>query len=116
MNQYRDAGIKRIVALRGDLPSGNLSAGEFRYANELVSFIREETGDHFQLEVAAYPEVHPQAANATDDLKNFKLKVDAGANGAITQYFIVLRPTSILLMPVRKAGLIFLSYRVLCLS
>ena len=87
LNQYRDAGIQRIVALRGDLPSGNMSAGEFRYANELVSFIREETGDHFHLEVAAYPEVHPQAANATHDLKNFKLKVDAGANGAITQYF-----------------------------
>jgi methylenetetrahydrofolate reductase (NADPH) len=87
LNNYRNGGITRIVTLRGDLPSGTLSAGEFRYANELVAFIREETANHFDIHVAAYPEVHPQAANATEDLKNFKRKVDAGANAAITQYF-----------------------------
>ncbi|MDO9104146.1 MAG: methylenetetrahydrofolate reductase [NAD(P)H] [Methylovulum sp.] len=87
LNDYRDNGIGKIVALRGDLPSGMMSAGEFRYANELVEFIRQETGDHFQIHVAAYPEVHPQAANGNDDFKNFKRKVDAGANAAITQYF-----------------------------
>ena len=84
---YRSCGIKHIVALRGDMPSGMLSAGEFRYANELVEFIRAETGNHFNIEVAAYPEVHPQAPNAETDLRNFKRKVDAGANSAITQYF-----------------------------
>ena len=84
---YRDNGVEKIVALRGDLPSGMMSAGEFRYANELVEFIRAETGDYFQIHVAAYPETHPQARNATEDLKNFKRKVDAGANAAITQYF-----------------------------
>jgi len=87
LGQYRDAGIRRIVALRGDLPSGMAQAGEFRYANELVEFIRQETGDCFHIEVAAYPEVHPQARNAEEDLINFKRKVDAGANSAITQYF-----------------------------
>ena len=85
---YKDAGIKRIVALRGDLPSGmGMASGEMRFANELVEFIRKESGDHFQIEVAAYPEVHPQARNFEDDLRNFKRKVDAGANSAITQYF-----------------------------
>lgn len=87
LQRYRDNGVKRIVALRGDLPSGMAVAGEFRYANELVSFIRESHGDHFSIEVAAYPEFHPQARSATDDLNNFKRKVDAGANAAITQYF-----------------------------
>ncbi len=87
LQDYQDHGITKIVALRGDLPSGMMSAGEFRYANELVQFIREETGDHFQIHVAAYPEVHPQAHNGTEDFKNFKRKVDAGANAAITQYF-----------------------------
>lgn len=87
LHAYREQGIRRIVALRGDMPSGMLSPGEFRYANELVAFIREETGDHFHIEVAAYPEVHPQAVNAEADLQNFKRKVDAGANSAITQYF-----------------------------
>lgn len=87
LKSYVSHGIRRIVALRGDMPSGMLSAGEFRYANELVDFIRAETGDHFHIEVAAYPEVHPQAANAEADLRNFKRKVDAGANSAITQYF-----------------------------
>lgn len=85
--KYQSNGVKKIVALRGDLPSGMLSAGEFRYANELVEFIRKETGEQFEIHVAAYPEVHPQAANAEADIKNFKRKVDAGANAAITQYF-----------------------------
>jgi len=87
LQTYKDAGIKRIVALRGDMPSGMATTGEFQYANELVSFIRAETGDHFHIEVAAYPEFHPQAKSASDDLLNFKRKVDAGADSAITQYF-----------------------------
>ena len=87
LGQYRAAGIRRIVALRGDLPSGMAEAGEFRYASELVEFIRLETGDWFHIEVAAYPEVHPQAKSARDDLANFKRKIDAGADSAITQYF-----------------------------
>lgn len=87
LNAYRDMGIKRIVALRGDLPSGMGSIGEFQYANELVSFIRAETGDHFHIEVAAYPEFHPQAKSARDDLINFQRKMNSGANSAITQYF-----------------------------
>jgi len=87
LNTYREMGIKRLVALRGDLPSGMASIGEFHYANELVSFIRAETGDHFHIEVAAYPEVHPQARSAQDDLTNFVRKMKAGANSAITQYF-----------------------------
>ena len=85
--QYKNAGIRRIVALRGDLPSGMAVAGEFSYANELVGFIRQETGDWFHIEVAAYPEVHPQARSAASDLENFKRKVDAGADAAITQFF-----------------------------
>ncbi|NMG43292.1 methylenetetrahydrofolate reductase [NAD(P)H] [Aromatoleum toluvorans] len=84
---YAAAGIRRIVALRGDLPSGVGDPGEFRYANELVEFIRTETGDRFRIEVAAYPEWHPQAKSPRDDLKAFKRKADAGANSAITQYF-----------------------------
>ena len=84
---YKERGISQVVALRGDLPSGMQSAGELRHANELVEFIRKETGDHFKIEVAAYPEFHPQSSNATEDLKNFKRKVDAGADAAITQYF-----------------------------
>src|SRR5512141_1210054 len=87
LNTYKGMGIKRIVALRGDLPSGMASIGEFQYANELVSFIRAETGEHFHIEVAAYPEFHPQAKSARDDMLNFKRKVNAGANSAITQYF-----------------------------
>jgi len=87
LKDYQDNGIAKIVALRGDLPSGMMSAGEFRYANELVEFIRQETGDYFQIHVAAYPEVHPQSSSATEDFKNFKRKVEAGANAAITQYF-----------------------------
>ncbi len=85
--EFKTAGIRRIVALRGDLPSGMADVGEFRYANELVEFIRQETGDWFHLEVAAYPEWHPQARNPHEDLLNFKRKVDAGANSAITQFF-----------------------------
>jgi methylenetetrahydrofolate reductase (NADH) len=84
---YKDMGIKRIVALRGDLPSGMGSIGEFQYANELVSFIRAQTGDHFHIEVAAYPEFHPQARSASEDMLNFKRKISAGADSAITQYF-----------------------------
>src|ERR1043166_6667839 len=84
---YREHGIRHLVALRGDLPSGTADAGEFRYANELVEFIRSETGDWFQIEVAAYPEYHPQARSPNEDLANFKRKIDAGANSAITQYF-----------------------------
>jgi methylenetetrahydrofolate reductase (NADPH) len=84
---YKDLGIKRIVALRGDLPSGMGSIGEFQYANELVSFIRAQTGEHFHIEVAAYPEFHPQANSAREDMLNFKRKMHAGANSAITQYF-----------------------------
>jgi methylenetetrahydrofolate reductase (NADPH) len=84
---YRSKGIRHIVALRGDLPSGSASAGELRYANELVEFIRESTGDWFDIEVACYPEFHPQARSPAEDLANFKRKVDAGANAAITQYF-----------------------------
>jgi len=87
LNAYKDMGIKRIVALRGDLPSGMASIGEFQYANELVSYIRTQTGDHFHIEVAAYPEFHPQARSAQDDILNFKRKVSAGADSAITQYF-----------------------------
>lgn len=84
---YRAAGVKRIVALRGDLPSGYGAAGEFRYASDLIAFIREETGTHFHLEVAAYPEVHPQARSPEADLQAYAAKVKAGANSAITQYF-----------------------------
>ena len=87
LEHYRAAGIRRIVALRGDLPSGMADPGAFRYANELVEFIRKESGDWFHIEVAAYPEYHPQAKSPRDDLENFKRKVDAGANSAITQYF-----------------------------
>ena len=87
LNTYKDMGIKRIVALRGDMPSGMGSIGEFQYANELVSFIRAQTGDCFHIEVAAYPEFHPQAKSPRDDLLNFKRKIEAGANSAITQYF-----------------------------
>ena len=87
LNTYIDNDIHHLVALRGDMPSGMHTAGEFRYANELVEFIRAETGQHFFIEVAAYPEFHPQARNAEADLINFKRKVDAGADAALTQYF-----------------------------
>ena len=84
---YRALGCDRIVALRGDTPSGMVRSGDLRYANELVELIRAEHGDHFAIEVAAYPETHPQAEDAMADLRNFKRKVDAGADSAITQYF-----------------------------
>lgn len=89
LNRYRNQGIKRIVALRGDLPSGAGlgSLGELNYANELVELIRADFSDEFIIEVAAYPEFHPQASSAFDDLANFKRKIDSGANSAITQYF-----------------------------
>jgi methylenetetrahydrofolate reductase (NADPH) len=87
LQKYLASGIRYIVALRGDLPSGMAQPGEFRYATELVAFIRKEFGDAFHIEVAAYPEYHPQARSAQDDLQNFKLKVEAGADSAITQYF-----------------------------
>ena len=87
LSRYKENGIRHVVALRGDLPSGIASSGELRHANELVAFIRETTGDWFQIDVACYPEYHPQTRNAADEVKNFKRKVDAGANSAITQYF-----------------------------
>lgn len=87
LQRYREIGCRRIVALRGDLPSGMARPGDFRYASELVEFIRAETGEHFHIEVAAYPEVHPQADDSLADLKHFCTKVRAGANSAITQYF-----------------------------
>jgi methylenetetrahydrofolate reductase (NADPH) len=87
LEQYKSHGIRHIVALRGDLPSGLASSGELRHANELVSFIRETTGEWFHVEVACYPEYHPQTRLAADEIRHFKSKVDAGANSAITQYF-----------------------------
>ena len=85
--QYRQHGIRHLVALRGDLPSGSADVGEFRYASELVRFIRDETGDWFHVDVAAYPEYHPQSRNPDDDVASFQRKIDAGADSAITQYF-----------------------------
>lgn len=90
IERYRNNGVKRIVALRGDLPATAMSAaapGEFRYANELVTFLRERHGDHFKIEVAAYPEMHPQAPGPGADFENFRRKVEAGADAAITQLF-----------------------------
>jgi len=87
LDRYRTHGIRHIVALRGDLPSGLGASGEFRYASELVTFIRSHSGDWFNIEVACYPEFHPQTRSADDEIRNFKRKVDAGANAAITQYF-----------------------------
>ena len=85
--EYRRHGIRHLVALRGDLPSGTAGVGDFRYASELVAFIRDETGDWFHIDVAAYPEFHPQARNPIDDVASFARKIEAGANSAITQYF-----------------------------
>lgn len=87
LDRYEAMGIKRIVALRGDLPSGMMDPGEFKYASDLIAFIRQERGDTFKLEVAAYPETHPQARNCDIGIKWFKHKVDQGADSAITQYF-----------------------------
>ena len=87
LNLYRALGCRRLVALRGDLPSGMARMGDLRYGSDLVKFIRDEHGDHFRIEVGAYPETHPQAEDAFADLRHFKTKIDAGANTAITQYF-----------------------------
>ncbi len=87
LERYKALNLKRLVALRGDLPSGMGQAGEFKYASELVKLIRDCTGDHFRIDVAAYPEIHPQARSVHDDVLNLKRKYEAGANGAITQYF-----------------------------
>ncbi|HXF79940.1 MAG TPA: methylenetetrahydrofolate reductase [NAD(P)H] [Usitatibacter sp.] len=87
IQEYKTRGIRHTVALRGDLPSGLAMSGEFRYASDLVAFIREETGDWFHVEVAAYPEYHPQSRKPHHDITAFKAKVDAGADSAITQYF-----------------------------
>lgn len=87
LETLKEMGVKRLVALRGDLPSGYGAGGEFHYASDLVAFIREETGDYFHIEVAAYPEVHPQAKSPAHDVQAFATKVKAGANSAITQYF-----------------------------
>lgn len=88
LSKYQEIGVTRLVALRGDIPSGMMSTGgDFSYADELVRFIREETGNHFTIEIAAYPEIHPQAPSAFFDIEYFKKKVDAGANAALTQYF-----------------------------
>jgi methylenetetrahydrofolate reductase (NADPH) len=85
--EYRQAGIERLVVLRGDIPSGLGSVSQYRYASELVRFVREQTGDHFHIDVACYPEVHPQSRNFEADIAFFKIKVEAGADSAITQYF-----------------------------
>lgn len=90
LERFRALGLTHLVALRGDLPSGMADPGEFRYANELVDFIRRETGEAFHIDVAAYPEWHPQARSPAEDLANFKRKMEAGADGAITQYFYTL--------------------------
>ncbi len=87
LRRYVDEGVGRVVALRGDMPSGLTGLGELRHANELVEFIRRETGQQFHIEVAAYPEFHPQAPSAKADLANFKRKIEAGADSALTQYF-----------------------------
>ncbi len=101
---YRALGCRRIVALRGDLPSGMARMGEFRYAADLVAFIREEHGDHFRIEVGCYPEMHPQAEDALADLRHFKAKVDAGADSAITQYFFNADAYFRFVDDARKAG------------
>jgi methylenetetrahydrofolate reductase (NADPH) len=87
LQKYKAMGVRRIVALRGDLPSGMGEAGELAYASDLVTLIRQATGNYFHIEVAAYPEIHPQALSARDEILNLKRKMDAGANSAITQYF-----------------------------
>ena len=87
LNEYKSHDINHLIALRGDNPSGAISHGDFKYANELISFIRKETGEYFHIQAGAYPEYHPEAESATDDLNNFKRKIEAGANSAITQFF-----------------------------
>jgi len=102
--EFREIGVKRIVALRGDLPSGMADPGEFRYANELVEFIRKESGDEFFIEVASYPETHPQARNADADMAAFVKKVKAGASSSITQYFYNADSYFYFVDAARKAG------------
>lgn len=105
LQRYQNEGVSHLVALRGDLPSGaGQSGGELRYANELVEFIRQETGDHFHIQVAAYPETHPQARNFEQDLSNFVRKAKAGANGALTQYFFNADAYFYFVEQVQKAG------------
>jgi methylenetetrahydrofolate reductase (NADPH) len=104
LDEYKANGIRRLVALRGDLPSGYGASGELRYANELVEFIRAETGDWFHIEVAAYPEMHPQARSPQDDVQSFARKVQAGANAAITQYFYNADAYFRFVEEARKAG------------
>ena len=87
LNEYKAHDINHLIALRGDNPSGAISNGDFKFANDLISFIREETGDYFHIQAGAYPEYHPEADSAEDDLNNFKRKIEAGANSAITQFF-----------------------------
>ena len=105
LRQYREMGCRRLVALRGDMPSGMATLGEIRYASDLVEFIRTETGEHFHIEVACYPEVHPQSDDSHADLKHFKTKVEAGANGAITQYFYNADAYFHFVDAARKAGI-----------
>ncbi len=105
LNRYREIGIRRLVVLRGDVPSGMYSPGEFRYANELVAFIRAEHGEHFHISVACYPEVHPQAASAQADFDNFLRKLEAGADAAITQYFFNADGYFDFLQRARQAGI-----------
>ena len=106
LQQYKDNGINRIVALRGDLPSGmGASLGELKYASDLVRFIRDQTGDHFHIEVAAYPEMHPQAQGMKADLNAFKTKVEAGASSAITQYFFNIDAYKFFIDSCEKMGL-----------
>lgn len=105
LGEYKANGIRRLVALRGDLPSGYGAFGEFRYANELVEFIRAETGDWFHIEVAAYPEMHPQAKSPQDDIQSLARKVKAGANAAITQYFYNADAYFRFVDDTRKAGI-----------
>ncbi len=102
--QYKRMGIRHIVALRGDLPSSYGEIGEFHYANELVEFIRKETGDWFRIDVAAYPEMHPQASSMSEDISNFVRKVKAGADVAITQYFYNPYAYFRFVSDIRKAG------------
>jgi methylenetetrahydrofolate reductase (NADPH) len=104
IEQFKAAGIKRLVALRGDLPSGYGGFGEFRYASDLIAFIREATGKHFHIEVASYPEVHPQARSPQDDMNAYLAKVHAGANSSITQFFFNADAYFRFVDDARKAG------------
>jgi len=116
LEQLKAMGVKRIVALRGDLPSGYGVAGDFSYGSDLVRFIREATGDYFSIEVAAYPEVHPQAKSPAADLEAFVIKAQAGANSALTQYFSTRIPTSASAMKWLPGVSIFRSFRASCRS